>query len=223
MRCRPLPSSCTAGRCVAVDHAADAVAGERLRHRRRRDIGDGFRGARCLQRAVARLARRPGLLRKRQPCRQGLRKELRTPFRVAGLRTELLVGGVIGAQQVAVADQHRRALQQDHRRIRQQAHARARRVVAAQQEVAVAVDEVHRRAGRIQRRQRLRHHAPALRGIVVADPGLEQVAEDVERLRARGDAAKEAEECLGRVGARIVQMQVGDEERRGHAWIVCPD
>ena len=57
-------------------------------------------------------------------------------------------------------------------------------------------------------------------GIVVADPGFEQVAEDVQRLRAPRFALEEIEELRGDVGPRAVEMQIGDEER-GHGTFIA--
>ncbi len=56
--------------------------------------------------------------------------------------------------------------------------------------------------------------------IVVADPDLEQIAEDVERFRARGVRVEEREELLGRVRRVRVEMHVGHEDAR-HARIPC--
>ena len=55
-----------------------------------------------------------------------------------------------------------------------------------------------------------------LRRIVVAHPGLEQVAEDVQRLGATRFLLDESAEQFGDRGALRVQVQVGDEEG-GHS------
>src|SRR5690606_27016845 len=49
---------------------------------------------------------------------------------------------------------------------------------------------------------------------VVADPVLEEIAEDVERLGGARLAREEVEEQLRDVGALRAQVQVGDEEGR---------
>ena len=54
---------------------------------------------------------------------------------------------------------------------------------------------------------------------VVADPGLEQVAEDVQGIGATGFALEEIPEQTGDVRAVRIQVQIGDEEG-GHARIV---
>ena len=50
--------------------------------------------------------------------------------------------------------------------------------------------------------------------IVVADPGLEQVAEDVQRIGAAGFAADELAEQFGDLRTLGVEVEVGDEQ----AW-----
>ena len=49
--------------------------------------------------------------------------------------------------------------------------------------------------------------------VVIADPGLKQVTEDVERLGTAGPPRKEFDELLA--GRRLagIQMQIGDEQR----------
>jgi hypothetical protein len=54
---------------------------------------------------------------------------------------------------------------------------------------------------------------------VVADPGLEQVAEDVQRIGAGRLLAQEAQEQVGDLRTAGVQVQVGNEQR-GHARIL---
>ena len=84
---------------VAVDHQVDAVAGEGVHDRGRRDVGDGLeRGAVVvLHRLLAAVAGLPRLRGEGQARRQRLGEELRLPARVAGLGAELLVGGVVAA------------------------------------------------------------------------------------------------------------------------------
>src|SRR5690606_38929575 len=67
--------------------------------------------------------------------------------------------------------------------------------------------------------QRGGHFRPGLGRVVVADPGLEQVAEDVQRVGARSLAAQEAQEQGGDFRPGRIQVQVGDEQG-GHRRIV---
>ena len=218
---------------VAVDHAAHAVAGEPGLHGGRRDVGDRLGHPAGLQLTVPGLAGGARLRGEGEPGLQGLREEPRLPRRVAGLCAELLVGDVVGAQQVAMQEQGRPAVQQHHRGIRQQAHPAPPRVACAEQEVAVAAHEGDRHAGIDQGAQPPGHEGAGLGRIVVADPGLEQVAEDVQRIGAARLAIQEAAEQLGDRGARRVEVEVGDEQgghgvilrmrRIARGWWVAPE
>jgi hypothetical protein len=72
--------------------------------------------------------------------------------------------------------------------------------------------EVHRHAGRGQRAQAGALDAVFRQARVVADPGLEQVAEDVERARRARRAGEEPREGLAQRRGGDRQVQVGDEE-----------
>src|SRR5690606_30716320 len=94
-------------------------------------------------------------------------------------------------------------------------------VVLAEQEGAVAVHEVDRHTGGRQRSQPFAHEAPGVGRIVVAHPGLEQVAEDVQRVRAARLPVEERAEQPGDAGPLRVEVQVGNEQGR-HRGIVRP-
>ena len=111
-------------------------------------------------------------------------------------------------------EQDRLAEERDALVVAEQARARQRAEPLAQQEVAVAV---HERAGDARVRQ------PAQRGddrlearivVVVADPGLEQVAEDVQLARRARGPIHELDEPARRLRIARSQVQVGDEQRR---------
>src|SRR6185295_4005819 len=84
----------------------------------------------------------------------------------------------------------------------------------ADEEIAIAVDEVRLHAGARDRTQTLDHAALVRIGIVIADPRFEQVAEDVQRLGATRLALQELEELRADVGPRAVEVQIRDEKRR---------
>jgi len=82
------------------------------------------------------------------------------------------------------------------------------------QEIAVALHEVKPRAGRAQAAEEAHDDAVERRlEIVVADPVLEQIAQDVERLRAGRVLFEELEEALVRPRALLAEMEIRDEER----------
>lgn len=141
------------------------------------------------------------------------------PLRIARLRAELLVGGVAGAQQIAVHQQYRASVEHDHRRVGQDAHAGAARVGLAEQEIAVATEEEQRNAGVAQCAQLARDGGAGLGRIVVADPGFEQIAQHVQRARGARPFAQETHEQVGDRRAFGLQVEIGDEER-GHRPIL---
>ena len=136
---------------VTVDQGVDAEAAQGLFHGGRRGVGDRLHGAGVLHLTLAGQAGSTGLLGERQAGLQRLREHVRTPVGIADLGADLLVFHVVGAQQIAVHQQHRLAVQLDHGGIRQQAHACFGGVVPAEHEVAVAVHEEHRHAAGGQR------------------------------------------------------------------------
>jgi hypothetical protein len=49
--------------------------------------------------------------------------------------------------------------------------------------------------------------------IIIADPGFEQIAENVERLGALARVARKSMNCAPAAGSAGIQMQIGDEQR----------
>ena len=88
----------------------------------------------------------------------------------------------------------------------------------ADQEIAVAGLEADLGAVPGQAGQRLPDGVERPGAVVVADVGIEQVAEDVEPLGAPGAAAAQGQETLDRLRPVGREVQVGDEQRfRAHA------
>src|SRR5215468_3002141 len=98
--------------------------------------------------------------------------------------------------------------------IAQQAAAAARTEAGAEQEVAIAVEGEARDAAASELAQRAAHTLIARLLIVVADPRLEQVTEDVERLGRGCLSAQEVQKLLGGFRGGGIQMHVRDEEQR---------
>ena len=109
---------------------------------------------------------------------------------------EALIADVVGAQLIAMHDQRRRAMKVVHHRVRKQVAPLALREALAEQEIAVAALQIHRRS----RPRKLGEGArdagsERIAQLVVAQPEVEQVAQDVER---RGAAGRAAHECVKR-------------------------
>src|SRR5215470_6071841 len=96
-----------------------------------------------------------------------------------------------------MGEQHALATEFGDHWIVQQAAAAARAEAAAEQEVAIAVEGKARDATAVELTQRAAHPLIARLLIVVADPRLEQVTEDVERLGRGGLSAQEVHKLLG--------------------------
>ena len=127
------------------------------------------------------------------------------PAGIARLRAEGLVAHVVRAQRVAVHEQYALAFDVDDARVGQDRHARAARVGVAEQEVAVAVHVEHGNAGSMKFGERVGDGVFQFARGIVADPRLEEVAEDVQRIGLAGFLAQEGEELLticGRVVSR---------------------
>ena len=124
---------------------------------------------------------------------------------------ELLVARVVGAQQVAMRYQKPAAAGIDADRIGQQAAAAAPLEARPQQEVAVAP---HDMAGHLPGvfTQRCTDAAAGGLVVIVTHPGLEQVAEDVQRSGIAGRALQEVDELRHRCRGMFVQVQVGHEQ-----------
>ena len=87
--------------------------------------------------------------------------------------------------------QRRLSVQHDHRVFGQKLRAGAAREIAGDQEIAVAMLEIHRHAAVAERAEFRSDEGAGVGRIVIADPGFEQVAEDVQRVGAAGLAVNE--------------------------------
>jgi hypothetical protein len=114
---------------------------------------------------------------------------------------ERLVFGVVEAERIAVGKDEAPFGQHEVEGVGQQAGAGCAGKALAEQEVAVAVHEADVQAG-IGRGAQGSDDARVVRvvDIVVADPGLEEVAEDVQAFGLPGAAGKKAEEQSSRPG-----------------------
>ena len=78
----------------------------------------------------------------------------------------------------------------------------------AVQKVSITAHEVDRYATGGKRPQRIADLAAHRVRVVIADPGLEQIAEDVERIRCSSLAREKPEEALHRRRRARIEMQV---------------
>lgn len=94
------------------------------------------------------------------------------------------VAGIVSAERVAVHDQNIAAIEVEHLLFRQQRHTALAGVALADQEITVAVNEIAGDAGIHQCFNGRRHLTVQRVRIVVANPCLKQVAQNVQRVGA---------------------------------------
>src|SRR5579864_8172600 len=113
-----------------------------------------------------------------------------------------------------MGEQHPLAIELRDHRIGKQAATAARRKARSQEEIAITVHHEARHAAAGERGKARAHALRCAAAVVVADPELEQVAENVEGLCARRLVCQELEELIDR-GRRVrSQVQVRDEQAR---------
>src|SRR5690606_118284 len=122
------------------------------------------------------------------------------------------VGQVAGAQAVAVHQQHAFTAQGGDAGIREQGAARLPAEAPADEEVAVAVHEVDAGAGLAQLAQGARDSVLERAHAVIADPDLEEVAQDIQRFGLHRAFAQETQKRPGDVRAFLFKMQIGDQQ-----------
>lgn len=192
---------------VAVDHHPAVVLAQHLVHRRRGHVHDGLALVGIFHLALASHLVGDGLAtRERQAQEQPTQ-----PFEL-GDAAKLLVALIQGAEQIAVAQHHPLAIELDDARIPQQCHAGAFGKGLAQQEVAVAVNEVEGHPLLAQGRKGIGHLAVEGIGIVVANPEFKQIAQHIEGIGAGGVVRQKAHQGGGHVGPLGTQVNVADKE-----------
>ncbi len=171
------------------------------------DVHDRF-----AERLVALLALGARMSGDRKAFFERLCQHRRLPFGVARHCTHLLIFHVVGAQGIAVTQQDLLSVQLQPVGIGQDGYAGLRGELLADHEIAVAVHEIDGHAAVRERAQRAFDRRVVLVGIVVTDPVLEEVAEDVERFGVGRFLVEEVEELLADFGAAGFEVQVGDKK-----------
>lgn len=193
---------------VSVNHHADIVTVECVNDRTGIDVENGFAADADLMCPAC----FTGLGSELPADFKALPQELALPGRITELNAYALIGKVLRAQLITVQQQRGSTVQLDNFVFRHQPHAAARRVRHAKKEVAIAVLKRHGYTGRGQPRQSGGDISRQCAVVVVPDPTLEQISEDVECLGAARFTAQEIQEQRGHVRASRIQMQVRDEE-----------
>lgn len=148
-------------------------------------------------------------------------EEIPLPGGIADHCAELLVVEVIGAEHVAVQEQPVAALDVQPVWLLDQPGATALCVLLAEQEIAVAVHEVDACPAPGDRAQGIGDELRKPRWRIVADPQFEQVAEDEQVGAASGKGGSEVDKGASDVRARVLQMQVGNQDDFGIGHGAC--
>ena len=192
---------------VAMNQRAYAVLGHDARHFVRGDVDNlaGFH-PRLGAAFIAQFARQflPGA--ERQVAQDKQRN------RVAQPAAQLHIADVLGAQAVAVHQQHALAIQFDHAGIGQQGAAGFTAEGLAEEKVAIAMHQVDARAALAELAQGLGNRTLKGGDGIVADPHFKEVAEDIQRLGLNRAGFQKMQKRPADVRALLFKMQIGDQQ-----------
>jgi hypothetical protein len=130
------------------------------------------------------------------------------PSRIAHPAAKRLVLVIVGAERVAVHEERALPVEIDHGGIFKELDPGLGGETAGDQEIPIPVHEIRRDSGF---QEACDAAVEREREPIVADPVLEEVAEDVERVGPGRRGAQEPFELRGRLGPRFVEMKVRDE------------
>ena len=120
----------------------------------------------------------------------------------------------MNAEQIAVFEQNARVVNSEHMAFGQKLHLRALRKGLAEQEIAIAMLKIHR-AG--QGGQFLRHGEGKIISNIIAQPGIKQIAENIDAIGLlRGNMRESTTKSGVDAGLRRAEMTIGEEIVAGH-------
>ena len=192
---------------VPVDHPGRTALGQHTRHF---VVGDVHDVLRLEPGAGDRGGPNPGRLPR--PLLDRLREKLPLIRRVARVAPERLVLDVAGAERVSVQEHRPFAHHFDDVRLLDQAAPGALRECVAEQEVVIAADQIDGNAGGDGLGQSGFDPGVGRAIVVVAEPQIEHVAEEVEPIRPPPGAGQELRERGDRAGTVRGEMDVAREQ-----------
>jgi hypothetical protein len=145
------------------------------------------------------------------------------PLGASYLLSKRLVSQVVGTQGIAVQEKYWRSIDLDPGRIDKNLQTGLTRETFADQKIPVAVHEEYLRAGIGKASQPLRHIAceRITVELVVADPILEQITQNVEGAGSGSSFCDEALEDLRDVRAFCAQVKIGNKKSWAHDMTQC--
>ena len=198
---------------VAVQHQGNTGIAQRLRNRVAVDVHDVF-----TDRSTAGHTRGTCLCSEGEAFFQRLLQHHRLPVRIPRHLAYGLILDVIRAIGIAVTEQNTVAMDFHDRRVFQDGDAGFFGKSISDHEVTIAMHEKHGHVFPCQLAERLLDPGVVLIRIVVADPGFEQVAQDVEFVRVQCFSFQELQELICYLRTVRFEVQVRDEEY-GHSKV----
>ncbi len=195
---------------MAVQQRRGSGAAQRRRHAAGVDVRDGM-----FHRGGVRLTAGAGGTGERAARFDRQRQKPALPVGISHRGAQPLVGMIVGAQRIAVHRQYGFPEEGDDQGVVQQLRAARFAEAVRQQKIAVAV---HHEAGHAARGEFAQPgDGRRLRRVrrIIADPGFEQVTQNVQGGGVPGLGSQERQELLDDRRLRRVDMQIRDEER-GH-------
>ena len=156
-------------------------------------------------------AARAGLRREPAPRVDRQARKARTKALVTNERAQSLVGAIIHAESVTVAEYQPLARKRRDRRIVQQGRAGFGAETFADHEVAIAAHDIDERSAGRHGGDRPDYFAVRRFGIVVADPGLEEISQEEQGARAAYGTGQESLEPGRDFRRRWIEVKVGGE------------
>src|SRR5262249_24549518 len=112
-------------------------------------------------------------------------QEFALELRAAGTGTEFLILDVIAAQRVTVQQESLRSMKVENERFGNQPRAATRGKLRSQEQIAISMHQVERSPALHQAAQRIRNaRVERFCQVVVSDPVIEEVAENIDRIGA---------------------------------------
>lgn len=133
------------------------------------------------------------------------------PGRVTGFLPESLIRDIIGAQDISVEKGDGPVVRLQAFGLDEIVHARPATVVVAEEEIAIAANEMNRGASPGELLEIFGDFKAQRAGCIVANPGFEQVAENIQGTRVGGRPGQKIPEQPDGFGPSGVQVEIGDQ------------
>lgn len=200
---------------VTVNHLAHAARLEGRNDGGGCDIHDVICGD-----SGVRLAAGAGGICEQLPGFDGQLEDAVTETRVAHRAAQFLISMIAGAEQITMGQQNPLIAERRDDRIGQQRRAATLLEDRAIQKITIPLHHVERGPRVGERAQIAADEVTRRIGIIITDPGFEEIAEDMQRGRAASGSGEKMQESIDRRRGCGIEMQVGDKQVT-HAGILA--